>query len=464
MNRHTGIRMVIICFFILTLAGCTVVSNPDMDSDTNFLEDIQDGEPLSDPPDLPTVSCPDVESEPVTGFVITQPPDLDEPSPRTPYLDPVFGTCVVRVTDRDSDIYTDDPSPGLKNEYSRVQSFNADNSRLLVYGIEGTWYLYDTNTLQPMGQLPLDTEPRWSASDSDLLYYVTESRLISYNVVSGTAEVAHDFRADLPGQTPAAVWTRYEGSPSMDSRYWGLMAEDGDWLTSAFIIYDLEEDRIAAIRDVRSWPDVAREIDSVTISPLGNYFLAYLDLYCERGETGDDEYPCGLMVYDRDLENGRSLVRIIGHSDTALDANGREVLVFEGIDDDTISMLDLGTGEVTILAPIDYTWTGIGLHFSGRAFNKPGWVLVSTHDDDAGSHTWMDDKVFAMELKPGGQVIHLAHTHSIVNENRNHHYWAEPHAAVNQDFTKVLFTSNWGRVGSAAVEMYIVSVPDMWLP
>jgi hypothetical protein len=258
------------------------------------------------------------------------------------------------------------------------------------------------------------------------------------------------------------VWTRYEGSPSWDGRYWGLMAEDENWLTSAFLVSDLQTDQVISTLDVRGWPEEAREIDSVTISPLGNYFLAYLDKYCDDGQFGTEADPCGLMIYDRTLQNGRGLLRIAGHSDTALDAHGHEVLVYQDIDTDHISMLDLTTGLVTPLWPIDFSHTAIGLHISGRAFQRPGWVVVSTHDGDPVSYTWMDDSVFAIELKLGGRVVRLAHTHSLVDENMEHDYWAEPQASVNQDFTRILFTSNWGRSGTGEVEMYLIELPQGW--
>ncbi len=389
-----------------------------------------------------------------------QTPSLDEPRARVPFRDPVFGTCLVRVTDRTADLSPDDTSAGLKNEYSRVQSFNADGSRLLVRGIEATWYLYDTATLLPLGELPSGgaVEPRWDPFDPNLLYLSEETRLMAYDVAAGEQTLVHDFAADFAGQTLAAVWTRYEGSPSLDGRYWGLMAENEDWATVAFLVYDRETDRVIARRDVPSM-----EIDSVTISPLGDYFLAFLDNYCDDGELGDDANPCGLMVYDRDLRNGRSLLRIVGHSDVALDAQGREVLVYQDIDTDHISVLDLATGTVTPLWPIDFSHTSIGLHFSGRAFDRPGWALVSTHDGDPAAYTWMDDQVFAIELKPGGRVVRLAHTHSLVDESQEHDYWAEPHASVNPDFTRIVFTSNWGRSGTAEVEMFLVSLPPDWL-
>ena len=169
------------------------------------------------------------------------------------------------------------------------------------------------------------------------------------------------------------------------------------------------------------------------------------------------------MVYDRDLRDGRSLLRIIGHYDTALDAQGREVIIYQDIDTDHISMLDLESGAVTPLWPIDYTYTPIGLHFSGLAYDRPGWALVSTHSGGyPDAFTWMDDQIFAVELKAGGRVVRLAHTHSLVDEDQEHDYWAEPHASVNHDFTRVLFTSNWGRSGTEEVDMYLIELPVDW--
>jgi hypothetical protein len=62
----------------------------------------------------------------------------------------------------------------------------------------------------------------------------------------------------------------------------------------------------------------------------------------------------------------------------------------------------------------------------------------------------------------GGRVVRLAHTRSLVNEEIEHDYWAEPHATVNRDFTRVLFTSNWGRSGTGEVEMWMGVLPPGW--
>jgi len=390
-------------------------------------------------------------------------PDLAEPAPRQWFTDPTFGTCLVRVTDRANDLSPDDTSTGLVNEYARVQSFNADGSRLLAHGTSGTWYLYDAQTLQPLGELPLGAEPRWDADDPDVIYYSDETRLMSYDVQTAVQIEVHDFADDFPGQNLAAVWTRYEGSPSRDRRYWGLMAEDEDWIPVAFLVYDRQTDQVT-IRDMRGVPGIEDDVDHVTMSPLGTYFIASFDRYCEPGQPGDDAHPCGLMVYDRDLTHGRGLLRIIGHYDPALDAQGREVIIYQDIDTDHISMLDLASGAVTPLWEIDFSFTAIGLHFSGLAFERPGWAVVSTHDDDVATHTWMDDQVFLVELKPGGRVVRLAHTHSVVDESQpvEYYYWAEPHASANPDLTRVLFTTNWGRFDTGEVEMFMIALPPDW--
>jgi len=415
-------------------------------------------------PPIPPVQdgplCADPQPRFVTDFEVRQAPQMEEPVARLPFRDPVFGSCMVRVTDRRADVVSSDTSPGLKNEYSRVQSFNADGSLILVRGVDGTWYVYSVASLQPLGQVPIDIDPRWSAADPFVIYYASETRLMSYHVHTGTTATVHDFATDVPGAI--MVWTRYEGSPSVDGRYWGLMAENENWLTSAYIVYDLQTDTVLVTRDLQTWSDDKRETDSVTLSPLGNYFIVQMDKYCEAGALGTEAHPCGLMVYDRNLQNGRGLLRIVGHSDTALDAQGREVFVFQDIDTDNLSMLDLESGVITPLWPLDFSHTPIGLHISGRAFQRPGWALISTHDGDPTAYTWMDDSVFAVELKPGGGVVRLAHAHSLVDENMEHDYWAEPMASVNADFTRILFTTNWGRSGTGAVEMYMIEMPQGW--
>ncbi|MHB9032029.1 MAG: hypothetical protein ACYC6L_03165 [Anaerolineae bacterium] len=402
--------------------------------------------------------CADPQPPFITDFEVRQEQPIAEPARGAAFRDAIYGGCVVRVTDRTQDLAPGDPPSGLLNEYSRLESFNADESLILVRSTEASYYVYDAATFEVLGRLPDMVDPRWSNKDPDLLYYIGELKLMSYNIGSGEIKVVHDFTADFPGQKLTYVWTRYEGSQSLDDRYWALMAEDQDYMTVALLVYDVQSDQVTARRTV----DPPADVDSVTISPLGNYVLAQFD-YCEQGSMGTGEQPCGLMVYDRDLQNARGLLRIVGHSDIALDAAGSEVFVYQDIDTDSIALLDLASGAVSSLFPIDFTYCdGCGMHFSGQGYRLPGWALLSYYDGDPTTHMWMDDHIFAFELKPGGRVVHFAQHHSLVDPEQEHDYWAEPHASVNRDFTRILFSSNWGRSGTGQVDMYMVVLPDNW--
>jgi hypothetical protein len=439
---------------IFTLVACgelpasevSVTSEQDVDLTAHlpFASDIE-----------PITSCEPTQEAWITDQSVFPTPLFSQPNAREPFIDPTFHTCLVRVTDSLTDLPGDDPSDGMKNEYARVQSFNADGSLLIARSIEARWYLYDAYSLELLGEIPVVAEPRWDAVDPHRIFFFDETRLLQLDLEAGEILMVHDFAADFPDQTLAAVWTRYEGSPSFDGRTWGLVAQDEDWRATALLVYDKVDDQIVARRELRGDP----HIDSVTISPLGTYLLVYHDEICEPDRDGDANHPCGLMVYDRDLEQGRSFLPVIGHSDTALNIQGREVLVFQDIQQDEISYVDLESGRVTPLLSIDFSHSPIGFHFSGRADARQGWSLISTYAGAQPSATWMDDAIFALELKPGGRVIRLAHTHSIVDEGQSHDYWAEPHASVNHDFTRVVFTSNWERSGTEYVEMYMIFLP-----
>jgi PKD repeat protein len=404
--------------------------------------------------------CPQLPS--VTDRTVYQVPDISEPQPHVRFKDSVFKTCIVRVTDRTKDVDPSDHSGGLKNEYSRVQSFNANETRILVRGTAATWYLYEAATLQPLGILPFEgaVDPRWDAADPNVLYYSEETRLMKYEVANRWQSLVHDFAADFPGQSLISIWTRYEGSPSLDGRYWGFMAQDQSEHVVAFLVYDQQADRVIAKRDMRGVAGVD-DVDTVTISPLGNYYLAYFDA-CGEGKIGTDANPCGLMAYNRDLTNGRGLHLIMGHSDLALDAQGREVMICQDIDSDNIAMINLVDGTITNLSPIDFSHGEIGFHFSGQAHLLPGWAVVSTHVSSRTSYTWMDDQIFAMELKANGRIFRLAHAHTLVDPDQEHDYWAETQAGTNRDMTRVIFTSNWGRSGTDQVEMYQIDLPTGW--
>jgi hypothetical protein len=159
--------------------------------------------------------CPATFGHLVTGLEVVPDPGLPQPAVRVPFVDPAFGTCLVRVTDHAADL-PDGESPGwLKNEYARVQSFNADESRILVRGTSGSWYLYDAASLRPLGALSLGIDPRWDASDPNRLYSF-DGTLPRPRRSDRRAETVHDFAPDFPGSRwpPCGCATRAAHRPT----------------------------------------------------------------------------------------------------------------------------------------------------------------------------------------------------------------------------------------------------------
>ncbi len=285
-------RFILIILLIILLLSCNLINLSDQD----VVEDIPE-ETLVAHFSLSTLTttepliCSDPQPTLILALEVFQPNVMTEPQARIPFRDPIFGTCLVRVTDRKSDISSDDPSGGLKNEYSRVKSFNADDSLIIVRSTEANWYLYDAKNFQPLGQVPVAMDPRWDPLDPAVLFFSEETRLMKYNVETGSIQIVHDFAGDFPEYSLVDVSTRYEGNPSQDGRYWGMMAQDENWKPVALLIYDMQEDKVIASRDLYN----VQGLDTVTISPLGNYFLAYFD-YCRSGLGSDTRFlwSCGL--------------------------------------------------------------------------------------------------------------------------------------------------------------------------
>jgi hypothetical protein len=399
----------------------------------------------------------------VVDLEIHQPPDrLDEPPPRQPFIDPTFHTCLVRVTNRAADIAPGDGSVGMRSGYAQMNAFNADNSLFLASSTNFSWYLYDFATLQLVRQLVPQGEidPRWDARNPTLFYLTPDVRLNSFNVQEKGESQLHDFTQDLPGYEVNKVWGRYSSNPSQDSRYWVFVVVGGETNTLALLTYDNESKTLRGLYDLRGRLPEGVKARSATMSLSGNYVVAYYTS-CGR-ELGTYDRPCGLMLYSPDLQSGQGVVGDVGAIDVALDPQGREVAVYQDNAAQTISMLDLQTKRATPLYALDRNHLPLGLDICGRAVYRPGWVLVSAYDNTPVSHSWLDDQVLALELVPQGRAVHLAHTRSVVDPDVDYHLRGEPRASTNADFTRVLFTSNWGRAGSGEVEMYMIELPPDW--
>ena len=360
-------------------------------------------------------------------------------------MDPVYGTCVVRATNHASE--TD--AGFLRNDYSRRQAFNADSTRFLAYALDGHWHLFNAETLAWMRILngpAADAEPQWHPTNPDLLYYIPNlggMEIRELNVETNNWTQVADFTGKLPWANAARVWTKSEGSPSADARYWGFQVETSSFAPLGLMVWDMVTSSVVGTYDFAEH-GLGRP-DHVSMSPTGDYIVASWD--------GNDK---GTTAFYRDFTSEVKVHHKSEHSDIALLPNGNDAYVAVDYQSNAgdVFMVELQTGEKTVLFESYVGGTGTAFHFSGKGFNVPGWVLVSTYSSNAATQ-WLHQKIYAVTLEENPQIVNLGHHHSVSTG-----YWTEPHATVNRDFTRVLFSSNWDVSSANDIDAYMMIIPE----
>jgi hypothetical protein len=415
----------------------------------------------------------------VNDFTLYPVPDIPRPAKGIPFLDPVFGTSITRITDAPSDV----PGPHFNYAqagYPKHDIENADGTKLIIQSFSGSgWNIW--NAMPPFNKFhdippkligwgsPVDA--RWSMKDPDILYYTYLARFWTYDVAGKGAAPVHDFSEDYPPR-PGEKYPKCgpsmeeEGTQSDDNRYWPFTIKCYDpsrkekkldpWYQAAQLLFDLEQRKTIAALPAGS-PHF-KLANALMVSPRANYLIIGAP-------------PC--FVYDR---NWKFLYRAEthGHYDLALDDEGREVLVTvgryygpTGMKDmgDWVKMIDLETGKTQWLAPLDNSL----FHVSGNCTDKPGWAVVSTYSpsDFRQSARWSDDSVIMYELtrripKPDrahhARVWRLAHTHMVRKS-----YGDDPFAKINRKGTKIWFGSGWGSsYKDGQYDVFQIDLPRTW--
>lgn len=378
-------------------------------------------------------------------------PDRTElPAKGVFFPDSLYGADLARISDK-SDGYSGN---GIQNEYARADAWNADGTRLVLRGNDGAYYLYNGVTyalergLADIGS-EQEMEPRWHDTNPDVFFYFLGPQLRSYDLATDSATLIHDFSVELAGCR--YITTGVEGDASRDRRYWCLMLTDSVFGLLAVCTYDVTLDSIPG--RLTSFPDA---VNHVTMDASGDRAVVAFDsrpfISCALDFSDPVETPAGAM----------------GHADIALSAAGRDVIVYQNVSTDYIEMADLATGAATQLLELPFsTNLDIGMHISGNCYATPGWVLISTYGaknpSPGGTHSWMDNLLFMLELKSSPRILKLCGTNCYTGVNPRSNYFAEAFASVNRAGTKAVVGSNWGRLSPEDyTDAYEVRLPAGW--
>ena len=391
------------------------------------------------PPPAPTPPAP---APSAFAWVVGQhatntPPPMPKPAKGVVFSDAVYGVPMVRVTDHGPEA----PNGFARNDYSRRDPFNCDGTLQLVYALDAYWHLYDRETCEYRGValgsgIGSDCEPHWHPTNPKLIRrfanYGGDAAIWETNVETG---VHTKLATVITGYDN--VWTKAEGSPSADHRYWAFMCENG-WDTKLVICYDLVDMRIVGQMSMTADPD------HVSMSPCGKRVV--VSFYGNGW---------GVRAYTRDFSSFTQIDDAYGeHSDICLlpDGNSAYVSVEYQSNSGEFYYTPLETG---VRVPLFNTYPGgSALHVSGKCYGKPGWVLVSCYG--GGTDNWFDNKIFLVHLLTG-EIRNVGFHRAGIPDTGA--YFFEPHASISRDGRFAAFSSSWGSLQQADIEAYQIRLP-----
>lgn len=395
-------------------------------ADLAALEVVTAPPPVVVEPEPPVVTPPAQSGSLVVGQDNAAIASLPRPTRDAPQVDPAYKRTILAATDK-----ADGGGKWVRNDYSRRQAFNADESRYIGVALDGFWYLYDASTRKPITRLQYlagSCEPIWHPTEPSQIYFhatnggMTLQRLtVSADGKTQSVVTVADFRGKLPWSDAARCWMKDEGACSADGRYWCFQAETSSFAIRGAFVYDLVAGKVLGTKSLTQRPD------HVSMSPSGRYAVL----------SGDGTE--GTAAYDRDtFALKRKLLHKSEHSDLGLLWNGQDFYIaidYQSAGGD-VFVVNIDTGDRKVLFST-YGGSTTAIHFSAKAFKRPGLVAVSTYAT-SGTKKWFHDKVFLLDIA-SGKVGNLCH-----HRNRATGYYSEPHASISPSGRRVLFNSNWG--------------------
>src|SRR6185436_1560676 len=200
------------------------------------------------------------------------------------YVDQIFGTRVTRLSDA---VSTRDNSTGgtvtfIRHEYATMSPFNNDNTRLLLEH-QSYFALYD-GAGNYIRDLPFEiedmSEPRWSRSDANVLYYHPQpgNQLKQYHVATDVMSSVHTF----------SEYTRISGLNESDISFDGdkfVLVGDGHDI----FVYTLSTDTKGPVLDIAGLGG----IDQVQITPDNHVLVGWLARGLNRFN--------GIELYDQNM-------------------------------------------------------------------------------------------------------------------------------------------------------------------
>lgn len=369
----------------------------------------------------------------INNNVVCPPP---VPAPALPpaggkFIDPTFGTEIIRVTDRN-----DGNNAGVA--YSYWNLFNVDSTKFIVF-IDGTSYLYNfdksTDKVTKVGQLFPQGSPIlsfegmiWSAKDPDILYgfVVMIPKIYKFNVVTKNYTVIKDFSSIWPG---TYIWQM--SMDENDDVFAFSVRRSSDYAELGTGWYRVSADTYGR----QDWT-----INECQVDKSGNYVSTF------HGDALNPTWTIWNILTDaKGTINWNSQEQPPGHYDQSY---GR---IFGASAWGAWSMKDLSSPQ-SYASVWNPGTSGLNWHVSWRN-NDETYAYLSNLATDGLTNAALENEIIQVFLDGTGRYRRLAHHRSIDTGA----YSDYPKAAVDRLGKYIIYMSNWDN--SSHNDVFILKIP-----
>jgi len=346
------------------------------------------------------------------------------PAAGASYVDPVFGTTITRITDA---LHTLDTSnvgylTWIEDEYSTANPFNSDKTRFLLL-FQSYFGMFDGQghylTHLPFAVSAL-TEPRWSRTNPNVLYFHNTNQLEQLDVSTMTISVVHTFweYESISGKGQMDI--------SLDGDHFVLLGNNRYMFT-----YQISTDTKSPV------------FDTGVVSYSVLYIGANNSVTISWAQAGTTRFT-GVELFDVNMNFLRQLTHAAGHMHMGVDTNGEPILIWNNSADpapvcgqNAVVKVRLEDGLQTCILSLDFS---LAMHISAA---DNSWAFVETYvpsDVNPSSPAWVPytDEVLQIKLD-GSEVRRLAHHRSRPFDT----YVYEPKVSSSRDGSLIVYASNF---------------------
>jgi WD40 repeat protein len=348
--------------------------------------------------------------------------------------DPVFGSKILRVTDKND-------GSDCQIFYSNMPALNVNNTKVAAmcrvgYMRTKVWD-FDAQTMTiSNGRLQSNEPPgaqgyftQWSRTTSNRFTICAQTKLMEVTIPDGTSTMwtnttLHDFSTDFPGATYVT-----QHSVSGDDDVFAVMSNTGSYAvwkrsTNSILLKVTNE----------------TNLNEVEIDKSGRYLAALqnngtLNVWDLRVGPTETQIAPELYFNHRAMGNGT-----VGSS-----CNTRRLCLRNLATPNAVSFL---------LPAKSWPYFTQNDHFSMPG-DSDDWMIASRYSLSGGPVLQpFDNEIVQIATDGSSRVRRIAHHHSVIVNNT---YAAQPKASGNHDGTFIAFTSNWGDPNGRR-DLYLVRI------